>query len=117
MRPMRASCTTSEMRRLSVALGRPSKKSCDDDASAARPSRHTPVGWPAPFDPGHAARFANLALRPVAVSQFAGVCTEISLRIELGPALEGVVDRELHCYCLLYTSPSPRDGLLYRMPS
>ena len=24
---------------------------------------------------------------------------------------------ELHCTCLLYTSPSPRDGLLSRMPS
>ena len=24
---------------------------------------------------------------------------------------------ELHNYCLLYTSPSPRDGLLSRMPS
>ena len=23
----------------------------------------------------------------------------------------------LYCGCLLYTSPSPRDGLLYRMPS
>ena len=23
----------------------------------------------------------------------------------------------LHCPCLLYTSPSPRDGLLSRMPS
>ena len=22
-----------------------------------------------------------------------------------------------HCFCLLYTSPSPRDGLLSRMPS
>lgn len=85
------------MRRSSVALGRPSKKSCDDDASGARRSRRTPVGWRAPFDPGHAARFASLALGPVAVSQFAGVYTEISLRIELAPALEGVVDRELHC--------------------
>ena len=24
---------------------------------------------------------------------------------------------QFHCYCLLYTSPSPRDGLLSRMPS
>ena len=24
---------------------------------------------------------------------------------------------DLHCACLLYTSPSPRDGLLSRMPS
>ena len=26
-------------------------------------------------------------------------------------------NRELHYCCLLYTSPSPRDGLLSRMPS
>ena len=26
-------------------------------------------------------------------------------------------DRSRHCSCLLYTSPSPRDGLLSRMPS
>ena len=26
-------------------------------------------------------------------------------------------EKELHIYCLLYTSPSPRDGLLSRMPS
>ena len=25
--------------------------------------------------------------------------------------------KERDCYCLLYTSPSPRDGLLSRMPS
>ena len=25
--------------------------------------------------------------------------------------------RAWNCYCLLYTSPSPRDGLLSRMPS
>ena len=27
------------------------------------------------------------------------------------------LQRELQCTCLLYTSPSPRDGLLSRMPS
>ena len=38
-----------------------------------------------------------------------------------GPLDMGIVDRfreaGLHCLCLLYTSPSPRDGLLSRMPS
>ena len=29
----------------------------------------------------------------------------------------GEVDLDLGNYCLLYTSPSPRDGLLSRMPS
>src|SRR5664279_760859 len=33
-----------------------------------------------------------------------------------GPALDGAAPRR--CWpCLLYTSPSPRDGLLSRMPS
>ena len=30
--------------------------------------------------------------------------------------LNGLIDLPLH-HCLLYTSPSPRDGLLSRMPS
>ena len=30
---------------------------------------------------------------------------------------KGVEFREVSCNCLLYTSPSPRDGLLSRMPS
>ena len=31
--------------------------------------------------------------------------------------LEGQLQFELFQHCLLYTSPSPRDGLLSRMPS
>ena len=34
--------------------------------------------------------------------------------VDLPPGVEGVKVRET---CLLYTSPSPRDGLLSRMPS
>ena len=30
---------------------------------------------------------------------------------------DGAVDRLDYIVCLLYTSPSPRDGLLSRMPS
>ena len=36
------------------------------------------------------------------------------------PGLQGVMGRSWRCedtHCLLYTSPSPRDGLLSRMPS
>ena len=32
------------------------------------------------------------------------------------PAMRGE-ERRSYCACLLYTSPSPRDGLLSRMPS
>ena len=31
--------------------------------------------------------------------------------------LDGFIDAAKHLVCLLYTSPSPRDGLLSRMPS
>ena len=31
--------------------------------------------------------------------------------------IPGLTTRVEHCVCLLYTSPSPRDGLLSRMPS
>ena len=39
---------------------------------------------------------------------------------ELKPAnkqLVGKIEKEHSLFCLLYTSPSPRDGLLSRMPS
>ena len=31
--------------------------------------------------------------------------------------VERMIDEVKSCFCLLYTSPSPRDGLLSRMPS
>ena len=34
-----------------------------------------------------------------------------------GVILVGITDYAQHLFCLLYTSPSPRDGLLSRMPS
>ena len=37
-----------------------------------------------------------------------------AMRLEVGLRLRPTDDR---CICLLYTSPSPRDGLLSRMPS
>ena len=44
-------------------------------------------------------------------------CGEVAGQFELkGAYLEGPV-KELSGGCLLYTSPSPRDGLLSRMPS
>ena len=57
---------------------------------------------------------------------------ELLANIEEGVSLKGIiknltdygafvdlggVDGLLHITCLLYTSPSPRDGLLSRMPS
>ena len=43
------------------------------------------------------------------------------VRLEVGqpltPAPKGVIERAHHILCLLYTSPSPRDATLSRMPS
>ena len=36
--------------------------------------------------------------------------------LAVGPGIVNAI-RERPCICLLYTSPSPRDGLLSRMPS
>ena len=42
--------------------------------------------------------------------------SNVEYRLEL--ALAGFKKKEINVYtCLLYTSPSPRDGLLSRMPS
>ena len=41
---------------------------------------------------------------------------EIKLQYRGKNILDEIFDRYM-CYCLLYTSPSPRDGLLSRMPS
>ena len=47
-----------------------------------------------------------------------GYTLEVVIRILGGwPAWRLYEDSELHFICLLYTSPSPRDGLLSRMPS
>ena len=45
---------------------------------------------------------------------------QIAIQVHTRPGDEVVCDRLSHIYnydCLLYTSPSPRDGLLSRMPS
>ena len=50
-------------------------------------------------------------------------CTNASLpgsnlaTLELNNTFHGVTQRHAYRSCLLYTSPSPRDGLLSRMPS
>ena len=43
----------------------------------------------------------------------AGFCTSIEINLEA----DGSVEVHDNGRCLLYTSPSPRDGLLSRMPS
>ena len=41
---------------------------------------------------------------------------EVEMEALMDGAFKGIMD-ELDPHCLLYTSPSPRDGLLSRMPS
>ena len=47
----------------------------------------------------------HLLSSPLPIAQCTG--------LEMGESLRG----DASCVCLLYTSPSPRDGLLSRMPS
>ena len=41
----------------------------------------------------------------------------LALALGIHPSIGGVISGLLGSVCLLYTSPSPRDGLLSRMPS
>ena len=83
-----------------------------------------------PADEAERLREALLAAGAVAVSAAAAEILRIEAGIprfgaEMGtatmPAEAGIVEDAVSftkgCYCLLYTSPSPRDGLLSRMPS
>ena len=54
---------------------------------------------------------------PVAGSFAMGVFIYIILRYILGSVIGQVQTMHSIITCLLYTSPSPRDGLLSRMPS
>ena len=51
------------------------------------------------------------------VAQVNSVTNSKILRILKGQGLAPALPEDLYCLCLLYTSPSPRDGLLSRMPS
>ena len=53
--------------------------------------------------------FRNFSLKVLAVG--------IAVLLWMNVAGDRVVERGLAVPCLLYTSPSPRDGLLSRMPS
>ena len=44
-------------------------------------------------------------------------CFKVNGNVDDGPDDNDTVDDEMASDCLLYTSPSPRDGLLSRMPS
>ena len=62
--------------------------------------------------------------RSVVTMGYASVCgvDEVGRGCLAGPLVAGavvfdIVDSEWITSCLLYTSPSPRDGLLSRMPS
>ena len=50
------------------------------------------------------------------VAKFGGVDILVNNAAIIHPPID-LVDLDAHLCCLLYTSPSPRDGLLSRMPS
>ena len=55
------------------------------------------------------------------LAQQVGVPVPVHLHLDTGMSRGGLntsqLEKALHLICLLYTSPSPRDGLLSRMPS
>ena len=61
--------------------------------------------------PGHGHADVRLGIEPGAVGQHTIAQSQVEVLVLI---LEGPVQGQV---CLLYTSPSPRDGLLYRMPS
>ena len=45
------------------------------------------------------------------------ICPNVEIAYKWIGYFESINDKAVLYYCLLYTSPSPRDGLLSRMPS
>ena len=58
--------------------------------------------------------FAKVTNRDLGVREGMPIGCKVTLRGEMA---DDFLTRALHIRCLLYTSPSPRDGLLSRMPS
>ena len=69
--------------------------------------------WKAKFEREHAAR---LEAEKILQNRAAELVESNESMIQEYQSLEGIVS-ERTIACLLYTSPSPRDGLLSRMPS
>ena len=86
-----------------------------DSSAASSPSQGEAV-VPAPTTDGRAAESSNVVDLPPIPS------ADHTLRRSGPPRYDGIptanlpTHQQINC-CLLYTSPSPRDGLLSRMPS
>ena len=72
-----------------------------------------------PLEPGYGITIGN-ALRRILLSSLEGYAIT-TIKIEgvehEFSTIPGVIEDVTEMICLLYTSPSPRDGLLSRMPS
>src|SRR5665647_3773413 len=125
---------------------RPTRTGPGGAPSASSPARGTagwPAAWPAPPRPAsRPAPSGVVAIVPphhvvqrVAFHRHAAggadhahqlSLAELLPRVDAGRVADLLLDhgaveaidaeRQRHLCCLLYTSPSPRDGLLYRMP-
>ena len=61
--------------------------------------------------------FASEARDVMACDYFVDALNDLEMALKLRERSPKSLDEALHLACLLYTSPSPRDGLLSRMPS
>ena len=65
-------------------------------------------------------QFESISLKKYAEESYLNYAMYVILDRALpnvGDGLKPASSHRLHLVCLLYTSPSPRDGLLSRMPS
>ena len=80
------------------------------------------LGWELLSSGGTAKQIADAGIPVTDVADYTGSPIMLGHRVvTLHPKIHGGIladrDNEEHQHCLLYTSPSPRDGLLSRMPS
>ena len=77
---------------------------------------HTPTGWKRWAYSTNHKDIGTMYLIFAIVAGVIGTAFSVLMRMELMHPGDGILGGNYH-FCLLYTSPSPRDATLSRMPS